>query len=183
MDYNKFYYIIILLLITIFAPDKIEYNILLSFIIIFLILSSLTNNIYKSAFITFLIVTVLNVASYYLKFCHVEHFSNNQSITMEDIEKITNNDNDEDNTKDKDNKIEEDFNKTISDNNLNNKNLDSKDKEEFKSQPAEIDYHTAQKQTYNLIDTVKILENTIKDLSPTLIQGKKIIEALDNLNL
>ena len=182
MDFNNFYYIIILLLITILAPDKIEYNIILSFIIIFLILSSLTKNIYKSAFITILIVTVLNVSAYYLKFCNVEHFSKNDSITQGDIDKLTIDIDSEEN----ENNVEEDFKKTISNEkyiNKDSKDKNSTEKEEFKSQPAEIDYHSAQKQTYQLIDTVKILENTIKDLSPTLIQGKKIIEALDNLNL
>ena len=41
----------------------------------------------------------------------------------------------------------------------------------------------AQRETFRLIDTVKQLDTTLKDMGPTLSEGKKIINMFQKLNL
>jgi antitoxin (DNA-binding transcriptional repressor) of toxin-antitoxin stability system len=49
-----------------------------------------------------------------------------------------------------------------------------------------IDKYTpaeAQRETYRLIDTVRQLETTVKNLTPTLTEGKRVLEAFEKMNL
>jgi hypothetical protein len=41
----------------------------------------------------------------------------------------------------------------------------------------------AQRETYNLIDTVKQLELTVKNITPTLTEGKRVLEAFEKMDL
>jgi hypothetical protein len=41
----------------------------------------------------------------------------------------------------------------------------------------------AQRETYRLIDTVKQLELTVKNLTPTLTEGKRVLDAFEKMNL
>ena len=63
------------------------------------------------------------------------------------------------------------------------------DKEDSKGTKSTSDDHTklgaagAQRETFRLINTVNELDKTLKALSPTLNQGKNIIEMMKKLNL
>ena len=60
---------------------------------------------------------------------------------------------------------------------------DSQGKQVSERSVSENSASTAQRESFRLIDTVKELDSTIKSLSPTLTQGKQIIDMMKKLNL
>jgi hypothetical protein len=41
----------------------------------------------------------------------------------------------------------------------------------------------AQKRTFGLIDSIKQLEDTVKQLTPTLVEGKRVLDAFEKLDI
>ena len=177
---NKLISSLVLLLILAFLKhENANYTIFTSFALIYFILSFYSKKFIHNVLIAFSIVSILSILSIYLNSCYfnlnnnyLELFENENEDDSEKEEnkEIKNTDPvTMDDITDLDDMIDEDFNKTSNDNSKINTN--------------NMDHATAQKETFRLINSVKLLEKTIQDLAPTLKQGKNIINALDKMKL
>ena len=72
----------------------------------------------------------------------------------------------------------------IKDYDFKNSKVSEKEKKELKNKKID-DYkpHEAQKETFELISTVKQLKDTVQTLAPLLKQGKSILSSLEVLKV
>ncbi len=179
---NKLISSLVLLLILAFLKhENANYTIFTSFALIYFILSFYSKKFIHNVLIAFSIVSILSILSIYFNSCYSNSSNNYFELFENENEKEDDSKKEEnkeikntdpvtmDDIADLDDMIDEDFNKTSNDNSKINTN--------------NMDHATAQKETFRLINSVKLLEKTIQDLSPTLKQGKNIIDALDKMKL
>ncbi len=173
MKQNRIYYsifaAIILIILSTFV-NKFCMKIFVSFFLMTIILYWITNNIYQSLMISFLISLVFYI-SHNNYVC--EGFDT-EDIKIDDIVKeLTQLSNDT--VKDKKDEINEDDLTLFED--------ADKDKTPTITDNKYMESAKAQRETFRLINTIKQLDDTVKNLAPTLQQGANIIAKFKKLNL
>lgn len=165
--------LVLLLILSFIKHENTKYTIITTFLLIYIILSFYSKKYIHNIIIALFIIIILSIFNKYITLCNnrynnLELFENkdNNNIEKKNTDPVT-----MDDIADLDDMIDEDFSKTTKDNSTKNNNMNS------------IDHETAQKETFRLINSVKLLEKTIQDLAPTLKQGKNIIDALDKMKL
>lgn len=174
INYSMFFAIFLVILST--FDHSFNIKILINFFLLSIIIFWLTNDIYRSISIAFIITFI-----YYMTNNGMYETFDNKDLKVDDIvkeltniSKTINKDND-DTEDDKNNKEE------ITEDDINLLN-DDDDKTPNESNKY-MESAKAQRETFRLINTIKQLDDTVKHLAPTLKQGANIIEKFKKLNL
>lgn len=77
----------------------------------------------------------------------------------------------------------ESFENTLSEKEMKDILDDDNDEEKYNNNksPDKLTPAQAQRETFRMINTVKQLEETMKSMAPTIMEGKKILEAVDKM--
>ncbi len=156
-------------------------KVLISFFLMSIIVYWLTNDIYKSVILSFIITFIYyttNNNSY-------ENFEN-QDLKVDDIVKeLTNISETIKKDDEKDDEKDEKNDENLSKNDITEDDLELFDDDD--KTPTEnnqyIESAKAQRETHRLINTIKQLQDTVEHLAPTLKQGATIIDKFKKLNL
>jgi hypothetical protein len=168
---------------------NIVVKLFLSFLVVFLIYFNISGNPRLSALIGVIVIVILySLDMHYINASLglYENFDEQKNL----IDKINNEYNDIKVSKDTDNKdggvISIDDVKKIDIDDAPSDIEGEDDEETMTKHNKPIDKYTpaeAQRETYRLIDTVRQLETTVKNLTPTLTEGKRVLEAFEKMNL
>ncbi len=178
---------IVLVILSTFA-NNFNLRVIVSFFLMVIIIFWLTNDIYKAICVAFIITLV-----FYVTQNDVSEGFENKEIKVDEIvkeltdlsQKAAEEKPDEDEDKDSTplNSVPLNKKEEIQDDDVNL----LEDEEKHENTPdlnnKYIESAKAQRETFRLINTIKQLDETVKNLAPTLKEGAGIIEKFRKLNL
>lgn len=176
INYSMFFAVFLVILST--FDHSFNIKILINFFLLSIIIFWLTNNIYRSISISFIITFI-----YYITNNGMYETFDNKDLNVNDIVKeLTNISKNihKDNEETEDTK---DDKKEITEDDINLLNDDDDDDKTPNESNKYMESAKAQRETFRLINTIKQLDDTVKNLAPTLKQGANIIEKFKKLNL
>ena len=191
---NRYLLIIILLLLLIFQTNKSKLVLnILSFALIFSIIFSISELFLFSIIFTSIIWFILHKIKKNYSYSVTENFDNVDGLEKNDDKKTDDKDKRVNYLKQVIKKLEGGIALTkddlyekndIKDYDFKNSKVTEKEKKELKNKKID-DYkpHEAQKETFELISTVKQLKDTVQTLAPLLKQGKSILSSLEVLKV
>lgn len=191
---NRYLLIIILLLLLIFQTNKSKLVLnILSFALIFSIIFSISELFLFSIIFTSIIWFILLKIKKNYSYSVTENFDNVDGLEKNDDKKTDDKDKRVNYLKQVIKKLEGGIALTkddlyekndIKDYDFKNSKVTEKEKKELKNKKID-DYkpHEAQKETFELISTVKQLKDTVQTLAPLLKQGKSILSSLEVLKV
>ncbi len=206
---NNYYliaFILLLILIRIFSTYNFTFSNLLNIFLVFTILFALFKNIKKAIIYTIIFAILYMITIYFILKNNFENFENS-----EDEEKPKS-DKKDDNKEELRAQLDSLIKKFESQHNSGKSNIDTsklekytehlkgkielKDDDTTENEPVGIDtskmvhdeikpdpLKKAQKETYELIDTISILKETVQSLNPVLSEGKKVMDLFKGLNM
>lgn len=176
INYSMFFAVFLVILST--FDHSFNIKILINFFLLSIIIFWLTNNIYRSMSISFIITFI-----YYITNNGMYETFDNKDLNVNDIVKELTNISKNIHNNNEDTEDAKDDKKEITEDDINLLNDDDDDDKTPNESNKYMESAKAQRETFRLINTIKQLDDTVKNLAPTLKQGANIIEKFKKLNL
>lgn len=170
---------VILLLLSV-VIENYNMKLLTLFFLMSIVINWITNDLYKSICISFFIILYF----YLTQSPTYEGFENNEEdINVDNLLKELTDLASNVGEKAKDIDLGEDSDEKKDEGEIKEEDLDLLDDDAPKEGGQYVESAKAQRETFRLINTIKQLDDTVKNLAPTLKQGADIINKFKKLNL